>query len=88
MVCMKAKPLFVTALGIAALGMAFLPHQSSGQAASDEATMAALLADIGAQQTAIEQNQDKLEAQLATIADDIRIARIFVGRGGGKATAQ
>lgn len=88
MVCMKAKPLFVTTLAVAAITLAFVPHQSNGQAASDEATMAALLADIGAQQTAIEQNQDKLEAQLASIADDIRIARIFVGRGGGKATAQ
>ena len=85
---MKVKPLFVTALGIAAIVLALVPNQSSGQAGSEEATMAALFAEIGAQQAAIGQNQDKIEAQLATIAEDIRIARIYVGRGGGKATGK
>ena len=85
---MKAKPLFVTVLGAAAIALAFMPNQSSGQAGSEEATMAALLVELNAQQAAIEQNQDKIEAQLSTIAEDIRIARIYVGRGGGKATGQ
>ena len=85
---MKAKPLFVTALGLAAIALAFTPNHSSGQAETEEATVATLLLELGAQQTAIEQNQDKIEAQLATIAEDIRIARIFVGRGGGKVTGQ
>lgn len=85
---MKAKPLFVTALGIAALSLAFMPNQSSGQADSEEATVAALLVELNAQQAAIAQNQDKIETQLSTIAEDIRIARIYVGRGGGKATGQ
>ena len=84
---MKAKPLFVTALGVAAIALAFVPNQSNGQAETEEATIASLLTELSAQQAAIGQNQDKIETQLAVIAEDIRIARIFVGRGGGKVTA-
>jgi hypothetical protein len=82
---MNSKPLLAT-LGVAsALVLTFaLPDRSNGQAAAGDASLAALVTEITAQQAAIAENQTKMEGKIATIAEDIRIARIFVARGGGK----
>jgi hypothetical protein len=40
--------------------------------------------EIRAQQAAIAENQAKFDAKLATIAEALRVARIFSSRGGGK----
>lgn len=83
---MKTKPLSALAavLVAAALGLT-LPERSSGQAANDEAALAALIAEITTQQAAISDNQAKIDEKIAVIAEDVRVARIFVARGGGKA---
>lgn len=82
---MNIKPLLVTASGVAALAVAVLtPASSSGQAGSDDAALSALLGDATAQQATITDNQAKIDAKLATITENLRVARIFVSRGGGK----
>ena len=83
---MKTKPLSAVAgaLAVLALGLT-LPPRSSGQAGSDEATLAAVVIEIAAQQAAITENQAKIDEKIAAIAEDVRVARIFVARGGGKA---
>lgn len=82
---MKIKPL--PALAAALVAVAFgltLPPRSQGQAGSDEAALAALVTEITAQQAQIAENQTKIENQIAVVAEDIRVARLFVARGGGK----
>jgi hypothetical protein len=83
---MKAKPLSALAGVLVALAFGLtLPERTSGQAGSDEAALAALVTEIVAQQTQIADNQAKIDERIATIAEDVRVARIFVARGGGKA---
>ncbi len=83
---MKAKPLSALACVLVALGLGLtLPQRSSGQAGNDAAALAAVLTELMAQQAAITENQTKIEEKIAVIAEDVRIARIFVARGGGKA---
>jgi hypothetical protein len=40
--------------------------------------------EVQAQQAAIAENQAKMDAKLATIAESLRVARIYATRGGGK----
>ena len=47
-----------------------------------EAGVAALIKDVRAQQTAIAANQAKINEKLATLAESIRLARIYSSRGG------
>ena len=44
----------------------------------------ALAKEVQLQQVAIADNQAKIDAKLATIAESIRVARIFATRTGGK----
>ena len=83
---MKPKSLAVSLFGCAALGVAaLLPRESSGQAGADEALLVRdALVEIGAQQDAITANQAKIDEKVAQIAEEIRVARIFAGRAGGK----
>jgi hypothetical protein len=37
------------------------------------------------QQALLVENQNKIDEMLASIAEDMRVARIYAGRGGGKA---
>lgn len=82
---MNAKTFFVPALGLSALAAVLLaPMPSKGEAA-DDAALTALLTEVAVQQAAIIDNQAKIDAKLATIGESVRVARIFVSRGGGKA---
>jgi hypothetical protein len=83
---MKPKPIALTLLGAIALFAAFaLPRESVGQAAAaDEPQIAQALADVTAQQTVIAENQAKIDEKVAAIAEEVRVARIFAGRTGGK----
>ena len=83
---MKKPPIYLALTGAAALaGALLLPQPSSGQApATGDAALAQLLTEVAAQQTAILENHAKLDEKIAAIGEDVRIARIFVGRGGGK----
>ncbi|HEV7867113.1 MAG TPA: hypothetical protein VGO90_05495 [Chthoniobacteraceae bacterium] len=84
---MKPKPLLLSLLGsAAALALLFLPQASVGQAGGDDPQLAPVLLEISKQQTQITENHRKIEEKVALIAEDVRLARIFVGRGGGKNT--
>ena len=83
---MKKSPYFLALGGALALGAALLlPRESQGQAAdSTDPALTQALVEIGAQQVIIAENQAKLDEKLALVAEDVRIGKIFVGRGGGK----
>ena len=83
---MNAKSFFVPALGLSALAAILLaPLPSKGEAAADDPALVALLTQVAAQQGVIADNQTKIDAKLATIGESVRVARLFVSRGGGKA---
>jgi hypothetical protein len=81
----KSRSFILAALGTAALAGVFgLPRQSSAQAPADEAQAIAQVAtEIAKQQALIVENQKLIDAKLAVIAENLRIARIYVSRGGG-----
>lgn len=82
---MKPKPVVFTLAASALLAVSlFLPLESAGQAGSDEAQMQQLLADLTAQQKIIAENQAQIEAKVAAATEEVRVARIFAGRAGGK----
>jgi len=82
---MKCKPLpaFAGALVALALGLT-LPPRSSGQAGNDDAALAAAVAELVTQHAQIVEGQAKIDEKIAIVAEDIRVARLFVARGGGK----
>lgn len=49
-----------------------------------EQTVLAVAREVQEQQAAIAENQAKIEAKLVTIAESLRVARIYTSRGGGK----
>jgi hypothetical protein len=70
-------------LGVAGGGLLLLlvtPAPSHGDATSD---LTALVDDLAAQQLKLDENQTKIDEKIATIAEDVRQARLFVARGGG-----
>jgi hypothetical protein len=82
---MNPKSLAVTALAAAALGSAlFAPLRSNGQAAGDDSLLIAGLDELTAQQITLANNQAAIDAKLGAIGENLRLARIYVGRGGGK----
>ena len=61
------------------------PTASPGQTPGDEQAIAQLVAEIAAQQAKIVANQQVIDEKIATIEEAMRLARIFVSRGGGAA---
>ena len=49
---------------------------------SFEKTVEALIKEVQAQQVVIAENQAKIDAKLVTLAEAIRVARIYSSRGG------
>ena len=83
---MNAKSFYVPALALSALAAILLaPMPSKGEVGPDDPAFVALLTEIATQQATIADNQAKIDAKLAAIAESVRVARIFVSRGGGKA---
>lgn len=82
---MNAKFFFIPALSVSALLAVILaPPTVRGEGAADEPAVTALLAEVAAQQAVIAENQTKIDAKLATVAENVRVARLFVARGGGR----
>jgi hypothetical protein len=82
------KPPVILALGgaLALSGALFLPQQSSGQGANEpDLETSGLFTEIIAQQVVIGENQAKMDESIAAISENVRLARIFAARGGGKA---
>ena len=79
------KSSYLLAFGALALGGIFLvPRPMHGQAGADvDPALGQLLVDVAVQQKIIADNHTAIDAKIAVIAEDIRIARIFVSRGGG-----
>lgn len=74
-------------LAILVLSSVSLPAQAptpapAGPTAEDVGQLAALVREVKAQQAVIGQNQEKIDAQLATLGDLIRYARIYASRSG------
>jgi hypothetical protein len=83
---MKTKPLSALAAVLVAVALGLtLPERSIGQAGNDAAAMETLINELAAQQALVVENQAKIDEKIAVIAEDVRVARIFVARGGGKA---
>jgi len=78
---MNFKSLLVPALGAAGLAAAILmPTHSQGEVGPDDPAFANLLKDIAKQQDTIVDNQKNIDDKIATIAEDIRLARNFSAR--------
>lgn len=86
---MNLKPFLLPSVALLVVAGALLPsHRSSGQAEAEAQTFQTLLTEITSQQTVIAENQLKIDERLAAIAEELRIARIYVARGGGRGGAK
>jgi hypothetical protein len=61
-----------------------LPTPLPAQAADEDPALVALVADIVAQQAALQANHDKIDEKIAAIAEDVRQSRLFAARGGNR----
>jgi len=75
----KSFPVALIAAAVFA-GALFAPVHSGGQT-GDEINLTQLLNDVTTQQATIADNQAKIDAKLASVAENVRQARIFAGRG-------
>ena len=67
---------------IACLSVALLQSSDAAEpATAQDQQLAAVIKEIQAQQALIAENQAKIEAKLAIIAEVVRVARIFSSRG-------
>ncbi len=84
---MNKPPIYLVLGGaLAFAGAVLLPRESSAQAAqADDPVLNKLIAEVAAQQVMLTENHTKIDEKLAAIAEDVRVARIYVARGGGKA---
>jgi len=78
----KSFPVALVA-AVVFVGAVFAPTHSDGQT-GDDIAMTQLLNDISTQQATIAENHAKIDAKLAKIAENVRLARIYAGRAGGK----
>jgi uncharacterized protein YlxW (UPF0749 family) len=70
--------LAICALAIAASLSAAEPSKDSDR---EQQQVAALAKEVQAQQTAIADNQKKIDEKTAAIGEALRVARIYAGRG-------
>lgn len=82
---MKLPSLPVLVLGAFVLLVWLVPAPPShAQDPLDSAALRALVADLKAQEAKLVDNQNQLEAAVVAIAEEMRLARIYSARGGGK----
>jgi hypothetical protein len=58
--------------------------RTHGQSEVEGAQLDLLIREVSEQQTVIAKNQAEMDEKLAAIAEDLRIARIYVSRAGGR----
>ena len=68
-------------LGVLVLLATSIDAQSP--ATDDQQQLSLLLAEVQAQQSQIAANQAQIDSKLATLAEAIRVARIYASRSGG-----
>ena len=81
------KPKFILlwgAVATAVIGAVSFPSSSCGQAAGDEQAIALIVTEIAGQHAKIAANQQAIDQKVAAIEENLRVARIYVSRGGGK----
>lgn len=59
------------------------PAAPAAMSDADQAAIAQLVAEVAQQQAKLVENQKQIEARMVIIAENMRIARIYVSRGGG-----
>ncbi len=83
----KTIMLWGAAAAAVAVALCF-PSPSSGQAAAvaavEDPAIAQLVAEVAEQHNKIVANQQAIEVKVNGITETLRLARIFVSRGGGK----
>lgn len=67
---------------LGALALFVSPAGAQAPAAGDQKQLEALLKTLQTQQVQIAQNQAQIDAKLVTLAEAIRIAKIYASRGG------
>ena len=67
---------------LSALALFATPIGAQSPASNDPKQLEALMKEVQAQQIQIADNQAKIDAKLAALAEAIRVARIFASRGG------
>jgi hypothetical protein len=60
------------------------PAADAPNASQSEQQILAVAKEVQSQQLAIAENQAKIDAKVATIAETLRIAKIYASRAGGK----
>jgi hypothetical protein len=73
---------YLLALALAAAALLAHPSTAPAQAGGEDPAVIAALGDLLTQQAALQENQTKIDAQIATIAEEVRQARLFAARGG------
>jgi hypothetical protein len=81
---MNPKPIVVGAVAAASV-FGWLTASTDLHAQNDNPNQAlnTLFAEVAAQQIVIAENHLKIDEKLAAVAEEIRLARIYSGRGGG-----
>jgi hypothetical protein len=72
----------ITCSGIFALLLLATSGSAQNPVANSEQRLLTLVQQVQGQQAQIVANQDKIDSKLAEVAEAIRVARIFAGRGG------
>ena len=68
---------------IAAVGLLLVSSGSAQSPAADnDQRLLALIQQVKSQQAQIASNQEKIDSKMVEVAEAIRVARIFAGRGG------
>jgi hypothetical protein len=70
------------ALALAAAALLAQPSTAPAQAGGDDPAVLAALEDLVKQHTVLQDNQTKMDAQIALIAEEVRQSRLFAARGG------
>ncbi len=80
----KPKSLILLAAAAIAACALSTPTTSSADLAADEPAIVQIVNELAAQHSKIAANQQAIEQKLAVIEETLRVARIYVSRGGGK----
>ena len=81
----KPKPIILLgAAAVAVIGALSFPSPSSGQAPGDEQAIVQIVTEIAGQHAKIAANQQAIGLKVAAIEENLRVARIYISRGGGK----
>jgi len=79
---MKSKTILYTMVAVCMGAFAFLhPNRLTAQSDTDAVALAAIVQDVQTQQTTLADNQKQIDSKLADIAESLRTARIYAGRG-------